>query len=77
MSRLQLLFFVAIILGAILLLSSCAPCEATPQVPDEMPLDSVVYKAGGTYVKEFHLPDGTRCVTLFNEAITCEWKHGT
>ena len=24
-------------------------------------------------VREFHLADGTRCVTVYNQGITCEW----
>lgn len=28
----------------------------------------------GSYVREFHLEDGTRCVAMIDTGIICQWK---
>lgn len=37
--------------------------------------DSVDYSLTFTHVTEFHLRDGTRCVTTGQGGVACEWKH--
>jgi len=42
---------------------------------DQLPIAATIYKTAlGQHLEEVHLKDGTRCIVLNREAVTCEWK---
>lgn len=42
---------------------------------DQLPIAATIYKTAlGQHLEEVHLKDGTRCVVLNREAVTCDWK---
>lgn len=62
-------------LFALLLALVCCGCEQSARRVDEISADSKRYYLGNNvYIREFHLTDGTRCVTNSQYGgITCDW----
>lgn len=57
-----------------LFLSGCGSNELPYRVED-VRADSTRYSLGNRYVfREFHLKDGTRCVSSQEGMVTCEWR---
>lgn len=66
MTKLFLIFSFAVAL------SGCGP--TAPADTHDQTVKS--YRVGITVVYEFRLDDGTRCVALYDNAVSCEWKNG-
>lgn len=65
--------FVAAIAGA-LILGGCNPDVQGGRGQEYAPLQSSrAYNAGGFFVYEFTLTDGTRCVSVIRGGIACDW----
>jgi hypothetical protein len=66
------------LLALTLLLSGvagCVPADSAQKAEFVQPY--VTYQVGPhrVYVREFTLADGTRCVLVATDAVTCEWQH--
>lgn len=68
----------ALVLAAMLVLACTKPPEARDAAASQ-PFVTRYEVNGGRDgdVREFHLTDGTRCVTIYNRSITCEWSRAT
>lgn len=63
-----------IILGVIAALTGCAPPPST-KATAQINSPRMEYNVPGiNTVVEFRLIDGTRCVSVYQGGLTCEWK---
>ena len=56
----------------ICLLVSCEERRAKPAEP--IVPDKIRYEMGSYFVYEFHLKDGTRCISASWGGLACEWR---
>jgi hypothetical protein len=66
---------VGCIVGIVLVLVGCAPREAPPVRPyDNVFTPTIQYDTHDTWINEFRLKDGTRCVYVRAGGVTCDWE---
>ena len=58
---------------AVLLLAGCSK-DAPPMIHKTMELETYRYEVGTYFVREFRLPDGTRCVAMTDSGLQCDWE---
>lgn len=66
---------VALIIWAGVLLAACTPAAPSRPAPTPAtPITRYTLPPGWYDVAEFRLEDGTRCVSVGNGGVTCDWR---